>query len=149
MSTPSAPAVPVGSREALARLADALIPSADGMPAASEVSVHGKWLDRVLAARPDIAEDLLRVLSESNTLDPNAEIERIRTQDPAGYAALLLTVAGAYYMHPKVRKLIGYPGQKANLPFPDEAEWYLRDGLLDPVVARGPIFRQADGPTAP
>ena len=49
---------------------------------------------------------------------------------------LATVVSAAYYMNPKVRKLIGYPGQSQNPIYPDEAEYDLRDGLLDPVLRR-------------
>lgn len=130
-------------RATMAALADVLIPSAEGMPAASEVDVQGKWLDRVLAARPDIAPALLQVLDAAAGKDPAAEVRRLQEGDAGGFAALALAATGGYYMNPKIRKLIGYPGQKPNPPYPDEAEYYLRDGLLDPVIKRGPIFRPA------
>src|SRR4029453_7268972 len=44
-----------------------------------------------------------------------------------------------YYMNLKIRKRIGYPGQGKRPPFSDEAEYDLRDGLLDPVFERGPV----------
>ena len=44
-------------------------------------------------------------------------------------------------MNLKVRKRIRYPGQGKRPPFPDEAEYDLRDGLLDPVIERGPIYK--------
>jgi hypothetical protein len=128
-------------RATLAALADVLIPNAEGMPAASEVDVQGKWLDRVLTARPDIASALIQVLADAQGIDPTAAVRRLQETDAVCFAALGLTATGAYYMSPKVRKLIGYPGQKPNAPYPDEAEFYLRDGLLDPVSKRGPIFR--------
>ncbi len=128
-------------RTTMAALADVLIPRAEGMPAASEVDVQGKWLDRVLAARPDIAPALIQVLADAQGKDPAAEVRRLQADDAVGFAALALTATGGYYMNPKVRKLIGYPGQKPNPPYPDEADFYLRDGLLDPVIKRGPIFR--------
>lgn len=128
-------------RTTMAALADVLIPSAEGMPAASEVNVQGKWLDRVLAARPDIVPALLQVLAEAEGKDPAAEVRRLQEADAGGFAVLALAATGGYYMNPKVRKLIGYPGQKPNPPYPDESDFYLRDGLLDPVIKRGPIFR--------
>ncbi len=73
--------------------------------------------------------------------DPETRLAQLRGDDPAALETLVLLVTGAYYMHPKVRKLIGYPGQKATPEYPDEAEYYLSDGLLDPVLARGPIYR--------
>ncbi|MCW2739051.1 MAG: hypothetical protein JWN97_3695, partial [Nocardioides sp.] len=37
----------------------------------------------------------------------------------------------------------GMPGDapKRNPAFPDESEHYLSDGILDPVLQRGPIYR--------
>lgn len=129
------------SRATLAALADVLVPEAEGMPAASRAEVHGKWVDRVLRVRPDLTPDLVRVLDAARGRDPVAEIARIQQEDAAGFGALALAVTGAYYLNPRIRKLIGYPGQKPNPPYPDEADYYLRDGLLDPVIARGPIYR--------
>lgn len=128
-------------RAVLAALADALLPAADGMPAASEVDVPGKWMDRALRARPDLEPELLRVLDGGSQPDPENRLAQLRGDDPAALETLVLLVTGAYYMHPRVRKLIGYPGQKATPEYPDEAEYYLSDGLLDPVLARGPIYR--------
>src|SRR5205823_14248935 len=54
---------------------------------------------------------------------------RLRETDAEAFAALAEIVSGAYYMNVKVRKRIGYPGQKSNPPFPDEADYYL-EGLF-------------------
>ena len=128
-------------RTALAALADVLLPAGDGIPAASDVSVQGKWIDRALGARPDLEPELLRVLDGGKEESPEARLARLRSEDAGAYESLVLLVTGAYYMHPKVRKLIGYPGQKPSPEYPDEAEYYLRDGLLEPVLARGSIYR--------
>jgi len=103
-------------------LADALIPAADGMPSASEADPTGKWAARALAARPDLAAAFERAL-------PAADLECLQRDDSEAFAALAEIVSGAYYMNVKVRKRIGYPGQKSNPPFPDEADYYL-EGLL-------------------
>ena len=44
---------------------------------------------------------------------------------------------------PEVRQLLGYPaGVRARQPaYPDEADSYLDDGILDAVIVRGPIYR--------
>jgi choline dehydrogenase-like flavoprotein len=52
-------------------------------------------------------------------------------------------------MNQKVRRRIGYPGQGKRPPYPDEADYDLRDGLLDPVIERGPIHKRAPAPTEP
>jgi hypothetical protein len=128
-------------RATLAGLADELVPSALGMPAASEVDVHVKWIDRALKARPDLVPVLIRVLDAAAGEEPAEALRRLNEEDPDGVGALGTLVTGAYYLHPKVRKLIGYPGQKENPALPDEAEHYLGGGILDPVIARGPIYR--------
>jgi hypothetical protein len=43
-------------------LADALIPPAGGIPSASEADPTGKWAERALAARPDLAAAFERAL---------------------------------------------------------------------------------------
>ena len=106
----------------VARLADELIPAGDGLPAASEADPQGKWLARALAARPDLMAAYERALDAPGA----AELERA---DPEAFAALSTIVAGAYTMNVKVRKRIGYPGQKPTPPFPDEADYYI-EGLL-------------------
>ena len=47
------------------------------------------------------------------------EVERLYEQERSAFEALALAVSGAYFMNLKVRKRIGYPGQKSNPPFPD------------------------------
>lgn len=141
MSATAATEFDTERRATLAALADVLVPEAEGMPAASQVDVQGKWVDRVLSVRPDLSAPLARVLADATGRDPVAEVARLQTEDADGFAVLALAVTGAYYLNPRVRKLIGYPGQKKNPPYPDEADYYLRDGILDPVVSRGPIYR--------
>jgi hypothetical protein len=141
MSVTTASDFDTESRATLAALADVLVPEAEGMPAASQVDVHGKWVDRVLRVRPDLVDVLSRVLGEARGRDPVTEVARLQQDDPDGFAVLALAVTGAYYLNPRIRKRIGYPGQKSNPPYPDEADYYLRDGLVGPVTARGPIYR--------
>lgn len=136
-------------RAVLAALADVLIPAAEGMPSASEANAHGKWLDRALAARRDLEPVLARVLAEARGRDPDEEVRRLDAEEPEAFAALMTLVAGAYTMNLKVRKRLGYPGQKHNPPFPDEAEYYLDGGLLDPVLERGPFGPQPSPAPAP
>ena len=130
-------------RETLAGLVDALFPPGGDMPGGTEVDVHGRWFDRAVSARPDLVPELVRLLENARGTDPRAEVMRLQAEDKAGFSVLALAVAGAYYMSPKVRKRLGYPGPKADPPYPDESEYWLRDGVLDPVKARGPIYRDA------
>lgn len=128
-------------RATLAALADELVPAALGMPAASEVDVQGEWVDRVLRARPDLGPNLLRTLDGARGQDPADVVHRLNEEDADGMATLGTVVTGAYYLHPRVRELLGYRGQPHAPASPGESDHYLRDGILDPVRARGPVYR--------
>ena len=119
-------------RADLESIADLLIPAAVGMPAASEIATTGKWLDRVLAADPGRLEPL-RELGRRGPDD-------LFDTDPATFELAADAIIAAYFMHPRVRRLIGYPGQKPTLVAPDEAEHYLPLDALERVRARGPIY---------
>jgi hypothetical protein len=133
-------------RERLARVADGLIPEADGMPAPSGVDIGGRQLDVVIGSRPDLADDLRAALEAADDVkDPIGWLEALRTEDAAGYEALVTVVVAGYYMHPDVKRLLGYPGQVPQpvsvAGFPD----YMNAGLLERVYDRGPIYRPTPG----
>lgn len=125
----------------LAALAAELVPAVDPWPSASDASVVEKWAARALAALPDHARALARVLDLAEGRDPASEIRRLEHEDSEGLDVLVLVVVGAYYLSPKVRRVLGYPGPKRNPALIDEADYYLEGGLLDPVLARGSIYR--------
>jgi hypothetical protein len=134
----------VQQRTTLAALADTLIPATETMPAASEVQVHGKWIDNALAARPDLLEPLRTLLDQAAGVTPADAIAKFSTGTPEAFEHVLLLITCSYYMNPKVRKRLRYPGQKASPPYPDEADYYLRDSLIAPVIERGPIYVAAE-----
>ena len=131
-----------GLRERLARIADGLIPEADGMPAPSRIDIGGHQLDVVLASRPDLAEGLTRALAEAGAADDAiAWVEELRARDPDAYDALVTAVVAGYYMHPQVMRLLGYPGQVPQEVSVDGYPAYVDEGLLERVYERGPIYR--------
>jgi hypothetical protein len=136
-------------RATLAGLADVLVPAADRMPAASSVGVHEGRLDRMLAARPDLGEPLAALLAEASGRGAREEVERLQVQDPERFRLLHSIVVAAYYSSPKVRRLVGYPGQRPSEVFPDQAEHDLREGILDPVIARGPVWHRPPAGAGP
>jgi hypothetical protein len=142
------------ARARLARIADALIPAAHGMPAASEVGVAAGQLDAVLHARPDLLTSLRRALTASSAVSaargdspptpPADEVEAhlaaLSEADPEAHHALVLVVLAGYYWSDTVKERLGYPGQTAavvSTAFPA----YIEEGLLDPVLERGEIYR--------
>jgi hypothetical protein len=129
-------------RARLTAVADGLIPAADGMPAASSVDIGGCQLDAVLASRPDLVDDVCRALESAGDVDDAIGwLEALRADDPSGCEALLTAVVGGYYMHPEVKRLLGYPGQVAQPVTVDRLPEYADEGLLERVYARGPIYR--------
>ncbi len=128
-------------RERLAKLADVLMPAGAGLPAASEVDVHHSWIDQALDAVPMMAPAIHIALEIPG--EPAEAIERLQ-QQPDVFMAFTFILSGAYFMHPRVRQALGYQGQavEPNPPLEGEADYYLEDGLLDLVLARGPIYRQ-------
>lgn len=132
-------------RAILAAVADLLIPSGDGMPSASEAGVAGRWLDEVLKLRPDFGPPLAPVLDGLVGADPAVALARLRAADPAGFGVLAEVVAGGYFLNPKVRSAIGYPGQQSVPIKPEQPPDYEQDGLIASVIARGPIYRPTRG----
>jgi hypothetical protein len=131
-------------RALLGRLADQLIPSGDGLPAASVAGVAGPWLDAVLAARPDMAAGLKTLLLKARDYEPAAFVNHLQKNDPAAFGILGEVAAAAYFMNPDVQTAIGYSGQS---PRPiDEHPDYLDGGLLEAVIRRGPIYRRTPSP---
>ena len=128
----------------LTRLADVMLPAAHGMPSAGDVAALDSHLERVLTWRDDLREPLKRAVA---ALDPETfTVERLAgyhgTDEPA-YVALTTVVAACYYLCPLVRERIGYPGQVAKTYDPFAYTAWVAEGLLDPVLARGPIYREA------
>jgi choline dehydrogenase-like flavoprotein len=141
VSVQTAPTLDASQRETLYALGDVLIPASGELPSASAADPKHKWLDKALAARPDLVPALAELLDRAAGRDPDGEARRLHAEQPDAFSALSQIVSGAYYMNLKVRKRIGYPGQGNRKPFEDEADYDLRDDILDPVVDRGPIHK--------
>jgi hypothetical protein len=124
----------------LARIADLLIPAAHGMPSAGDVLTDDR-LRFVLSARPDLLDPLVAALRPELGDDPQARFDELSRDEPASLGALQLVIVASYYTDRRVRELIGYPGQLAI----EVKSWlypqYLEEGLIDAVLARGPVWR--------
>jgi hypothetical protein len=135
------------TRDRLAEIADALIPEAHGLPAATSVGVATYQLDTVLRSRPDIAPALERGLSHEFD-DPLELLADLEESDREAQDAILLAVVAGYYMHPRIQELIGYPGQvPQDAQRLSEREMF-EEGLAEMLAeahARGPIYRPTPG----
>jgi hypothetical protein len=129
-------------RETFKGIADVLIPSAEGMPSASEVGVHQEMLDHILGLRPDLRDDFLRGLASVADMPPVEGANHLNITDGTALSAIGLIASAGYYMAPIVREKIGYPGQQSRPdPDPDATPEYVLNGMLQQVIDRGPIYR--------
>jgi hypothetical protein len=124
----------------LNRLATLITPATESFPSADEADPDREVLSVALGhfarSRLQILQYLDRVEDESRA----STIESLEARDPRGFGVVCDLLVGRYLSCRPVWKVLGYPGRVRALPTKGEAEFFLRDGLLDPVVARGPIF---------
>jgi hypothetical protein len=129
-----------GERATLSAVAGLLIPAAHGMPSAADV-LNDDRLRFVLIARPDLLEPIRSALRADLGDDPGVRLEALARDEPAALGALQLAIVAGYYTDKRVRELIGYPGQEAITIRSWELPTYLEEGLIDAVLARGPVWR--------
>jgi hypothetical protein len=110
------------------------------MPSAADIVTEDR-LRFVLAARPDLAHPLTAALRPDLGDDPQARLDALARREPANLSALQLVIVSGYYTDRRVRELIGYPGQMAIEVRSWEYPPYLEEGLIDALLARGPIWR--------
>jgi hypothetical protein len=100
---------------ALRAIADVLIPASGDNPAATSEPDFDAWLVRAVDARADAFGAIAAFLGQ-------------------------LVVAGAWLLTSTVRDRIGYPGQRRDPARFEEAVDQISGGILDPVIARGPVY---------
>jgi hypothetical protein len=135
----------------LRAIADVLIPAAGGNLAATAEPDFDHWLLRAVDARADAFDDLTAILARLDGADQEAidkELRILHTKRPSQFQALSAVVAGAWLLVPAVRDRIGYPGQRHDPARLEEAADQISDGILDPVMTRGPIYTP-DGTNSP
>ncbi len=133
------PTLSSAERAVFAAVADHLIPAAHGMPSAAEVVTDAR-LAFVLRSRPDLADALHAALRPELGDDVATRLAAL-ADEPTTLSALQLAIVGGYYTDKGVRERIGYPGQIALELRSWEVPAYLDEGLIDAVVARGPVWR--------
>ena len=140
MTTDELDALSTVERATLAAIADRLIPAAGDMPSAGDI-VGDERLRFVLNARPDLLEPLRSALRPELGEDGATRLDVLGRDEPATLYALQLVIVSAYYTDSRVRELIGYPGQVALTLRSWEVPAYIDEGLVDAVLARGPVWR--------
>jgi hypothetical protein len=132
----------------LLRVADCLIPASGPNPKASDADQYLQFLNLALSARADVFDEVLAaviVLADVSDDDLWGALKQMWSQDREIFDPLSSIVAGAYFMTPQIKELIGYPGQHRDVPGLEEAADELGTGILEPVLERGFIYVSAAG----
>ena len=128
---------------ALRAIADVLIPASGDNPAATSEPDFDAWLVRAVDARADAFGAITAFLGQLDGAAAEAVVQALRAlhaEQPGQFQALSAVVAGAWLLTPTVRARIGYPGQRRDPARFEEAVDQISDGILDPVIARGPVY---------
>lgn len=135
-------------RATLHSLAEIITPATPGFPSAAEADPSGAVLDMALAElvrdRPAIVA-YVDAVAHLRGKGVQQDLEGLEAIDPAGFAVVCDLLVGRYLSCRAVWRLLGYPGRVPAPPAQGEVELYLRDDLLAPVVARGPIYTMPPG----
>ncbi|WP_026919867.1 hypothetical protein [Gordonia polyisoprenivorans] len=135
-------------RATLLRIADTLIPESGENPAASQARDFERYLDLALAARADVFDLVEKAVEALHDVDGDALRSALRSlwaEDKVTFDPLSSIIAGAYFMTPQVKELIGYPGQHRDAAGFEDAANELETGILEPVLERGSIYISANG----
>ena len=125
-------------------LADFLIPAHGEMPAFSAVCSFAD-AERALDFRVDLKEGFARGLVADPALGAEARLEKLNREDGPAFSAITTIAICTYYMNPRVRELLGYPGQESVQYDSKATQIYLTDGSLGHVLARGRKYRPTPG----
>ncbi|MEQ1941517.1 hypothetical protein ABMA32_03750 [Mesorhizobium sp. VNQ89] len=125
-------------------LADFLIPAHKRMPKFSDVCSFAD-AQAALDFRVDLKDAFDKSLQTDLANGAEAHLENINQNDKPAFSAVTTIAITTYYMNPRVRELIGYPGQENVQYDPKETQVYVTDGSLGHVVARGRKYRPTPG----
>jgi hypothetical protein len=125
-------------------LADFLIPAHKQMPRFSTACSHADAL-AALDFRSDLTGPFARAVPQSLAGNEEAYLDALCQNDDEAFTALTSIVICTYYMNPKVRALIGYPGQENVAYEPHATQGYITDGSLAKVLTRGRKYRPTPG----
>jgi hypothetical protein len=135
--------IPASLAERYSVIADLLVPGDVLMPSATEADPGGAWRDRAFAARPDLADLVVRLLTECGKSDPSEFLASLQQTRPDDFEALNFLVIATYFMNPSVRMRLGRFAEPARPVLRGEAYRDLESGILDPVASRGLSWREA------
>ncbi len=100
-------------RETFRQVAGVFLPAWRDMPDGARLGIEGRQLDQALMARPALAAPLMRILDTLAHPVTATHVQSLHDDATSDFMTLRTLVCGAYYLHPDVRKELGYSGQQA------------------------------------
>lgn len=125
----------------LTALAEILVPGTDAMPAPGAIDGFEALLTSAIAAC-GLSQDEIR--SALNAMPAKLDWETVRdysARHSAHFENLAMIASGAYLMAPGVLERLGFPEDRRNPAGAMEAAEEYETGILEPVIKRGPCFR--------
>jgi hypothetical protein len=119
---------------------DVLVPEDGKAPNFSQADPDGDVLALTLEQAGHRLAQILAILKDTPGAGPGERLDALETSQPGEFRYLRDILVCTYLSTPMIWDLVGYDGRKPHPPEPGEAEEYLAGGILDPVVARGPIY---------
>jgi hypothetical protein len=126
----------------LSRLAEAMLPAFGELPGAAHIGLFERF-EALASTRGDLVPLILRGLRTIDARDAASAWSRLADTDPESHAALREFILGGYFASAQVMAAFGYPADAGTPVDPDEPIDFIRDALLAPVLARGPVWRNS------
>lgn len=119
------------------------LPDLSEYPSLDEADPDGTVLALVLTHMAPMHEPISGALAAVPFDDVDAHMTALQRRDDEEFTLLRTLCLGWYLTCRPVWSTLGYAGRVPTPIGPGEADHFLRDDILDPVRARGKIFRPA------
>ncbi len=97
-------------------LCNEILPAGGGMPAAGTLALELRELPAALGVQPEMESLLLDMLGQCPESVTEDWLEDFWGEKPRLCEQVVTLICAAYYLHPEVRRNLGYPGQQALTP---------------------------------
>ncbi|MGM4985921.1 MULTISPECIES: hypothetical protein [Rhizobium] len=125
-------------------IADTLIPQEGDFRSGSSVAEFNELVTKaaaILDKHFEMLTALLEVLGFTPATEMWARLRRLADEDGDGFYILSTLIVGAYIYSDEMKAELNYPVPHRNPPGLFDAADELSNGILDPVIERGPIYR--------
>lgn len=122
-------------------LADLLMPATAKLPAAGSVKEYESLVATAIDAASVPLDDFRSALAALPVSLDWPALRSFAASHPKQFETLSLIASGAYVMAPDLLNRLGFPAERRNPAGPMDAADEYETGILEPVVNRGPVFR--------